>query len=143
MQYFDLSESSSDSSSASSSSHGARVVHHRPGLERILVGVNEPFNFPAPLHLPGSSPGQSSRVQVVNNLKSTQAESKAFSVVLWAEMEDGSPLPEWLGFDNQEAEFWGVPERGQQGGSLRVKVYLQQDGEVKEVGRFIIEIVGR
>ena len=134
-QYFDLSESSSGSSS---SSRGSGVIRHRAGQERILVGVNEPFNFPAPLHLLGSSPSQSSRVQVINDIKASQTES-----ILWAEMDDGSPLPEWLGFDNQEAEFWGIPERGEQGGTLKIKVYLQKHGEVKEVGRFIIEIVGR
>jgi hypothetical protein len=89
-QYFDLGE---PSSGCSSSSRASGFIHHRAGQERILIGVNS-----GPLHLPGSPPGQFSRVQVINDIKES---------ILWAEMDDGLPLPEWLGFDNQEAEFLG------------------------------------
>lgn len=151
-----MSESSSDSTS---SSGGSNVLVHRAGQERILVGVNEPFNFPSPLALPGWSPGQSSRVRIVRAVKAAQqlrqqqqesdsskssdSDGTGTNVKLWAELQDGGKLPEWLGFDPLEAEFWGVPEPAARGSSLKVKVFFRDGNNVTEVGRFIVEVVGR
>lgn len=139
-QCFDISESISFLSSFSQENE---AICHYAGQGRILVGVNEPFNFPAPLHLSGSSHGQDSRLQIINSIRSSRTGSNALAVRLWAELENGSPLPEWLGFNEYEAEFWGIPERRGQGGDLRVRVYLQGEDGVKEVGRFVIEVIDR
>lgn len=117
------------------------MILPRAGQERILVGVNEPFNFHAPLKLAGLSPGQSSRVQILRMLGLSQQDNN--DAKLWAELEDGRGLPDWLGFDSDEAEFWGVPEANTRGSSVPVKVYLQTGRDVEQVGRFIIEVVGR
>jgi len=61
---------------------------------------------------------------------------------LWVELESGEKLPDWLTFDPLEAEFWGVPVSGARGTSLKVRVYFME-GNVTEVGRFIVEVVGR
>jgi hypothetical protein len=62
---------------------------------------------------------------------------------LWAELENGGKLPEWLGFDPLEAEFWGVPVPAGRGSNLHVKVFFRDGNSVTEVGRFIVEVVGR
>jgi hypothetical protein len=117
------------------------MILARAGEERILVGVNEPFNFHAPLRLEGCSPGQSSRSQILRLLRASRQENS--DVRLWAELEDGGSLPDWLGFDDDEAELWGVPEPNMKGSSLPLRVYLRTGEQVEQVGRFIMEIVGR
>lgn len=154
-QYFDLSESSSGSTSTSNESD---VVVHRAGQQRILVGVNEAFNFPSPLVLPGFSPGQSSRTRILravkeahqqrqqlqsNSPKESDPDGIGNDCRLWAQLEDGEKLPEWFGFDPLEAEFWGVPVPSNRGTSLRVKVYFRDGQIVREVAGFIVEVVGR
>ncbi|KIM27349.1 hypothetical protein M408DRAFT_330068, partial [Serendipita vermifera MAFF 305830] len=127
------------------------------GQQRILVGVNEPFNFQPPLTLSGFTPGQSSRTGIIRAVKAAQlrhqnpesdssktsgSDEDNVDCRLWARLEDGGKLPEWLGFDPLEAEFWGVPVPENRGGSLGIKVYFREDQNVMEVGSFIIEVVG-
>ena len=154
-QYFDLSESSSGSTSNSSESG---VVVHRAGQERILVGVNEAFNFPSPLTLPGFTPGQTSRTRILRIVKAAQqqrgepesdtsksssSDGNGMNARLWAQLEEGGKLPEWLSFDPLQAEFWGIPVLASRGSSLKVKVYFRDGQDVFEVGGFIVEVVGR
>ncbi|PVF92835.1 hypothetical protein CPB86DRAFT_663031, partial [Serendipita vermifera] len=109
--------------------------------ERILVGVNEPFNFAAPIHLPGEEHVPSSRSGQLRTINNTLL-SPSSGARIRAELEDGRQLPDWLGFDAREMEFWGVPELVKGRNSLRVRVVMNTGASEEEISHFIIEVVG-
>lgn len=62
-----------------------------------------------------------------------------------ARMGDGSRLPEWLKFDNEEMEIWGVPTSVDLG-CVELRIFEASpysDEEEKCVGVVIIEVSGR
>jgi hypothetical protein len=78
-------------------------------------------------------------LRTINNILSTSSQG----VRLEAELEDGGQLPDWLGFDAREMEFWGVPELVKGRNSLRVRVVMHTGTSEDEISHFIIEVVGR
>ncbi|KAG8818154.1 hypothetical protein FRC17_010921 [Serendipita sp. 399] len=139
-QYFDPAESSVSASNSSDPSTDSAVIRHHQGVERVLVGFKESFNFTAPMHFPGLSAGSSSRAHIMSLIgKESPSGSKWH---LRAQAVDGGDLPSWLNFDDRGAEFWGIPEGAVGKNGIDVVVLLCKGGSSRLVAQFTLVIVG-
>lgn len=133
---------------------------HTQMVQRILLGVAEPFHFYPPLTLtpspsiaststnttgtdvskPSSKPGASYHAYIEKKvLQSDKGKGKQKE----RDLEQGEggggmdKLPQWLRFEDME--LWGVPAEGDRG-VWSVRVVERLGGEERIVGRFALEV---
>ena len=108
-------------------------------LDRILLGVAEPFHFYPPLSLHSSPSSLTSTTSSSHDMKPQGAPGATYEAML--EVKEGMKvLPGWIHFEDME--LWGVPEEEHQGlWTVRV-VEVSEEGAKRTVGRFSIEVSG-